>query len=76
VYDAHAALALAHRFGEKAGDFLVRFVAGEAVQVDMVADRPPAPPQVTQYAARQARTQVGVGLADGQEVVDFERPAL
>jgi hypothetical protein len=73
MHDADAAFAGAARFGQKAGDFLVRFVAVEAMQIGMVADRPATASQVAQDAARQSATQKGVGIADGQQVVDFKR---
>lgn len=73
MHDAHAAFAFPYRFGQEARDFLVRFVPVEAVQVDVVADRPAAPAQVAQHTARQAGAQKDVGLADGQQVVDLER---
>ncbi len=73
MHDAQAAFSGALRFGEEAGHFGMCFVPVEAVQVGMILDRPASTAQVTQDAARESGTQEGISVADGQQVVDFER---
>ena len=73
MHDPHTAFPGNLGFGQKAGNFLVRFVAVHAVQVGVVLDRPASAPQVAQDMAGKAGAQEGIGVANGQQIVDFER---
>ncbi len=70
MYDAQAALAGAERRCDKQRYLLVRFMAVQPVQIDMILDAPATAAQVTQQAAWQTAAQEGIGTTEVEPVVN------
>ena len=71
--DAYATPALLQAIGQESGEQGARLLAVESVQVDFSLNDPASAPQVAQDMAGKAGAQEGIGVANGQQIVDFER---